>query len=86
MSANRDSRDAGERPADETQERTAKENEEETGSEAPPDTLPYEKRSLAAGKDSRRPPREEDVPRTPGNPPHAPRPRDRIGGRSGSNR
>lgn len=59
---------------------------EEYLEEPDPDELPAEERPLQATKDARRPPREEVTPRTPSPPPHAPRPRDGIGGRSRSNR
>jgi len=72
--------------AEDEEEGRPEDPEMEEPEDSPPDDLPEEDHPMEAGKDAKRPPREEENPRTTGPPPNTPRARDHIGGRGGANR
>lgn len=66
--------------------RRVDESVEGYATEPEPEEVPREEFPFLAGKDAKRPPREEETPVSPGPPPNAPLARDHIGGRSSTNR
>lgn len=82
----RDERSDGGKRKRKRKRRRVDEPIEEYATEPGPEEVPREELPFLAGKDAKRPPREEETPVSPGPPPHAPLAREDLGGRSGTNR